>query len=500
MLKCTINGKEVEVKPGSTIIEAFMVAKEKIAHYCWHPGLSVAGVCRMCMVEIEGNPKLQIACNIPVTDGMKVNNTSPRVKESVEWTLSYHLVNHPLDCPICDQAGECSLQEYYMQYGKYQPGMAERKVKKRKVIDLGSKIMLDSERCIMCSRCVRFTAEVTKTNEFGLFNRGDHTEIGTFEDRPVENNYALNTVDICPVGALTSKDFRFRQRVWFLRDFDTICNGCSTGCNVKVYFNENGLYRIKPNPNPDVNGHWMCDEGRDMYKFVNREVRQLFATQNRDGQIQEMATDKCLQEIASLSSLKDKKSIAVVLTGQYTVEEHQDFVGYFKKQGVQHFYHWINNPGQINDFDGILLRGDRNPNTKGLVKVLNENGIKIKPWNEIFENIESGEIKTVFVAAPEVQKYYPDLESVFNRLNKADTLVWFTPGKNEIFDKANYVIPVKSFTEKSGTFINYAGREQKIKRGLTVVPTAVSLSEAVQLMNGEKKTDITSYVPVGSTL
>lgn len=488
MLKCTINGKEVQVKPGSTIIEAYMTAKENIAHYCWHPGLSIAGVCRMCMVEIEGNPRLQIACNTTVAEGMKINNTSVKVKESVEWTLGFHLINHPLDCPICDQAGECGLQEYYMQYGKYEPGMAEHKVKKSKVVDLGSKIVLDSERCILCSRCVRFTEEVSKTNEFGIFNRGDHSEIGTVDGMPVENNYALNTVDICPVGALTSKDFRFRQRVWYLKDFDTICNGCSTGCNIKVYFNENGLYRVKPNYNPEVNGYWMCDMGRDTYKSVNTEVRQTKGMRNLTASGGTPSYDyagKIALEVSQHLNSQKADTVGVVLTGQYTLEEYKEFIAFFKAKGVTNFYHWINNPDSFNDFDGILARGDKNPNTKGLLNTLAEAGIKAKPMSEAFDGIESGKIKTVFVAGPERQNSYPDLENVFGRLNKADTLVWMTSVKNDLFEKANYVIPMKSFTEKNGTFVNNSGLEQKIKKGVTVVSEALTLSDATQLFSGK---------------
>ncbi len=485
MLKCTINGKEVQVKPGSTIIEAYMKAKENIAHYCWHPGLSIAGVCRMCMVEIEGNPRLQIACNTTVLEGMKINNTSVKVKESVEWTLGFHLINHPLDCPICDQAGECGLQEYYMQYGKYEPGMAEHKVTKDKVVDLGSKIVLDKERCILCSRCARFTEEVSKTNEFGIFNRGDHSEIGTVDGMPVENNYALNTVDICPVGALTSKDFRFRQRVWYLKDFDTVCNGCSTGCNIKVYFNENGLYRVKPVYNEKVNGYWMCDVGRDVYKFADRDARQVKGLRNSNNQVSQDFAGKIALEVSQHLNSQKADNVAVVLTGQYTVEEYKDFVSFFKAKGVSQFYHWINNPDKLNEFDGTLYRGDNNPNTKGLVKALADEGVKVKPWNELFENVESSKAKTVVVAGPEIQKFYPDLESVFTRLNKADTLVWLTPGKNDLFEKANYVIPTKSFTEKNGTFVNHAGVEQKIKKGVTVVSEALTLSDASQLFSGK---------------
>lgn len=481
MLKCTINGKEVQVKAGATIIEAYMEAKENIAHYCWHPGLSIAGVCRMCMVEIEGNPRLQIACNTKVAEGMKINNTSAKVKESVEWTLGFHLINHPLDCPICDQAGECGLQEYYMSYGKYNPGMAEQKVKKNKVVDLGSKIVLDSERCILCDRCVRFTSEVSKTNEFGIFNRGDHAEIGTVDGMPVENNYALNVVDICPVGALTSKDFRFKQRVWYLKEFETVCNGCSTGCNIKVHYNENGLYRVKPVHNDEVNGYWMCDQGRDIYKFANKEFRQVKATKNENGSVVTLNAGAAAKEVGTL--LKKANGVAFVLTGQYTSEEYQSILAYSKTVSAE-IYYWKNSPESWNEFDGVLYRGDHNPNTKGLESELSSAGIKAKDLKDLYSAIESGKVKTVVVAAPEVQKNYENLDEVFGKLNKADQLVWLTSGRNDLFEKANYVIPMKSFTEKSGTFVNHKGIEQKFKKGVTIVSESLSLSEAVELFKG----------------
>ena len=244
------------------------------------------------MVEIEGNPRLQIACNTAVTEGMVVNNASEKVREAVKWGLDFHLINHPLDCPICDQAGECGLQDQYMEYGKYDPEMAERKVKKHKVVDLGPRVVLDTERCILCSRCVRFTDEVSKSNELGIFNRGDRAEIGTFDGRPLANNYSTNVVDICPVGALTSKDFRFRQRVWYLREHNTICTGCSTGCNTKAFYNKEGVFRIKPVYNKDVNGYWMCDVGRDVYKFANKEARLLDARVHGQWMVPSLAVKK----------------------------------------------------------------------------------------------------------------------------------------------------------------------------------------------------------------
>ena len=283
MIKCRINNKDLEVEEGTSIIQAFRKLKGDIAHYCWHPGLSVAGVCRLCMVEIKGNPRLQIACNTLVTDGMVITNQSEKVKDAVKWGLDFHLINHPLDCPICDQAGECGLQDQYMRFGQYDSQMGEQKVKKKKVVDLGEKIVLDSERCILCSRCVRFTEEVSKTNELGIFQRGDRSEIGTYSGKPLNNKYSVNTVDICPVGALTSKDFRFRQRVWFLKDKPSICTGCSTGCSVDVFFNKEGLWRVKPRYS-EVNGYWMCDEGRNIYKATN-PVNQEFSGQRGNQKI-----------------------------------------------------------------------------------------------------------------------------------------------------------------------------------------------------------------------
>ena len=322
MPKCTINGVEVEVKAGTTIIEAMMTHQQRIAHYCWHPGLSVAGVCRLCMVEIEGNPRLQIACNTVVTEGMKINNTSEKVKDAAKWGLDFHLINHPLDCPICDQAGECGLQEQYMEFGKYTPEMAEGKVKKHKVVDLGPTVVLDSERCILCSRCVRFCDEVSKTSELGIFNRGDRSEIGTVEGKKLDNKYSVNTVDICPVGALTSKDFRFKQRVWYLKDSPTVCNGCSTGCNVKMYYNKEGFFRVRPVYNEKVNGHWMCDEGRDVYNYINKEYRNTSIQKKVSNQWIESTES----ELKDLSSQLKKDSVALVLTGQYTSEEYESFL------------------------------------------------------------------------------------------------------------------------------------------------------------------------------
>ncbi|PIS10718.1 MAG: NADH dehydrogenase subunit [Bdellovibrio sp. CG10_big_fil_rev_8_21_14_0_10_47_8] len=440
------------------------------------------------MVEIEGNPRLQIACNTMVTEGMKINNTSEKVKDAAKWGLDFHLINHPLDCPICDQAGECGLQDQYMEFGKYNPEMAEKKVKKHKVVDLGPTVVLDTERCILCSRCVRFTDEVSKTNELGIFNRGDRSEIGTFDGVPLDNKYSLNTVDICPVGALTSKDFRFRQRVWYLKDAETVCNGCSTGCNVKVYFNREGFFRVKPAYNPDVNGYWMCDEGRDLYKFVNRENRWLKAKKRTYNGIEEMMPGAAAKDASfAVKSLGD--SVALVLTGQYSVEEYESIVSTFANDlKSKRIYHWISNPEKANDFDGLLLRGDKNPNTKGLQQVLQKHGVNTN-WADLLSAISSGAIQTVVVAGPENQAVYADMKDKIRDLSKAKNLIWLQTGRNHDLEALTgnvWLIPMKSYVEKDGTFVNHAGLAQKFKKTTTVVSEALTLTEASDLLAGKQ--------------
>lgn len=492
MLKCTINNLELEVKPGTTIIQAMTENAQRIAHYCWHPGLSIAGVCRLCMVEIQGNPRVQIACNTVITEGMVINNTSEKVKEAVKWGLDFHLINHPLDCPVCDQAGECGLQEQYMEYGQYDSEMAEKKQKKHKVVDLGPTVVLDSERCILCSRCVRFTDEVSKTHELGLFNRGDHAEIGTHAGKKLDNKYSLNTVDICPVGALTSKDFRFKQRVWFLKDAETVCNGCSTGCNVKMFFNKEGLFRVKPVYNPEVNGHWMCDEGRDTYKFVNvgHRLTKAFKSANGAWLDSDIHPGAAAKDVAQQLKLTKSDELALVLTGQHTVEEYESIVGMFVNTfKSKNIFHWVNNVDSIDTFDGLLLRGDKNPNTMGLISILKKYGI-VNKWSDLAEGIKSKKYKTLVVAGPENTFVYPDLPEKIELFVQAENLIYLSsaliPTLCEYKGKSQVtLIPLKTFVEKSGTFINFAGRVQKFKKVTTVVSEALTLSEAAVLMAGE---------------
>lgn len=275
MAKLTIDGSAIEVADGTSLFDACRLARgEALPHFCYHPDLSIAGVCRLCQVEVEGMPKLTIACNTTVRDGMVVHTRNEKVRRASQQILEMHLINHPVDCPICDQAGECGLQNQYMAYGLYDSQVTQAdKVHKAKVQVIGPEVILDKERCVLCSRCVRFCNEVTKTGELGIFNRGDRAEIGVAPGQTLDNAYSVNTVDICPVGALTSRDFRFQKRVWMLKSADGVCAGCATGCNVRIDHEAGRIFRLKPRRNTQVNGSWMCDEGRHTYKAVHADDR-----------------------------------------------------------------------------------------------------------------------------------------------------------------------------------------------------------------------------------
>lgn len=264
LVSLTIDGKEVRVPKGTNVIEAARSIGVEIPYYCYHPHLSVAGNCRMCQIKVEGQPKLSIGCNTPVAEGMKVvtSHTSPEVAEAQAATLEFILINHPLDCTVCDQAGHCKLQDYHYEYNARPSRFLEDKVHKVKAEPLGPTVMLDGERCILCTRCVRFCDEVTGTAELGVLNRGDKSVIAINQGRELNNPFSGTVVDLCPVGALTHRAWRFNTRIWFTKETDSICPGCSTGCNVKVAVRDGEIVQVKARLNSAVNKEWLCDEGR----------------------------------------------------------------------------------------------------------------------------------------------------------------------------------------------------------------------------------------------
>ncbi|MFT4569153.1 MAG: NADH-quinone oxidoreductase subunit G [Hyphomicrobiaceae bacterium] len=328
MPKVTINGTTIEVPEGTNLVAAAEMAGQEIPHYCYHPGLSVAGNCRMCLVDITAMsatqpkplPKLQIGCNTTVQDGMVVESQSERVEEARRGVLEFLLINHPIDCPICDQAGECKLQEYYMDYGRYGSRFPlTEKVHKAKVQAIGPDIMLDQERCILCTRCVRFLDEVTETHELMIKERGDHSELSVADGQQVENPYATNIVDICPVGALTSREFRFQARVWYLEGTPGICPGCSTGCNIDTHSLRDDIYRLKPRANHEVNGFWMCDAGRRTYKERSHQDRLRSCASRREESFLELTWEDSAQRCAGLFARSE--AVDVIASAAISMEE-----------------------------------------------------------------------------------------------------------------------------------------------------------------------------------
>ncbi|HMO17257.1 MAG TPA: 2Fe-2S iron-sulfur cluster-binding protein [Oligoflexia bacterium] len=275
LVKITVDGKEVRIPRGTNLIEAALSVGIEIPFYCYHKHLSIAGNCRMCQVKVEGAPKLTIGCNTGATEGMVVytHETSSEVADAQRATLEFLLINHPLDCTVCDQAGHCKLQDYYYEYNRKASRFLEEKVEKVKAEVLGPEVIYDGERCIVCTRCVRFCDEVTGTGELSVLNRGDRTVIAVNEDKPLDNPFSGVTVDLCPVGALTHRRWRFNSRIWYSGTENSICTGCSTGCNVRVAVRDDKIVQVKGRLNSEVNQEWLCDEGRYGFDRFQPKIR-----------------------------------------------------------------------------------------------------------------------------------------------------------------------------------------------------------------------------------
>ncbi|MCX7698986.1 MAG: 2Fe-2S iron-sulfur cluster-binding protein [Candidatus Goldbacteria bacterium] len=436
-IKLVINGKEVTANKGENILEVAQRNSIYIPRYCYHPALPIAGNCRICLVEIEKNPKLQIACATEVTDGMVIYAESEKVKKARQDVLEFLLINHPLDCPICDQVGECYLQEYYMNYGLRKSRINyEDKLKKTKRVDLG-KIILDNERCILCTRCIRFLQEITKTNELFINSRGDNSFIDIKPNTTVNNNYSLNIVDICPVGALTSKDFRFKKRVYFLKTINSICLHCATGCKIKVQFDEaeNKIYRILPDPNIYTNT-WICDFGRFSYYETNNSAKyKLF---NKEIE----KNDVFLKYARFFSELIDSKMKICIILSNYLSLEDNISLYYLGTKLLETNYITFFKINERKIIDSILINSDSSPNSYGVEKIAER--YKLKEFKNYDFDIVIGfekEIKTL--------KIPPDKSVVISYKE---------------LDEYSNVIAIPTYFENEGSFINWQGylRETKI--------------------------------------
>ena len=459
MAKIIIDGKELEVDAKRTIMEAARENAIEIPHFCWHPKLSIAGNCRMCLVEVEKFPKLAIACATQVTDGMVVHTQSPKVINAREAVMEFLLINHPLDCPICDEAGECKLQDYSYAYGVGYSRFDEDKVHKPKRVPLGPHVMLDTERCIMCSRCVRFCAEIAKKPQLTFTQRSDHVELTTFPGEQMDNPYSMNTIDICPVGALTSRQFRFKARVWEMSSTETICPGCARGCNMFTWVRNNEILRQTPRYNPDVNEYWMCDAGRlNTFQHVHARTRVRSPLVMKDDVREEVGWDEAVARVASELRTFKKSEIAAIGSGHATNEDNyifQKFAG--DVLGTKHIdfvRHLV--PG---DEDDILIRADKAPNTRGAEEVgvrPREGGMGLEG---ILRGVREGQIKALYV----LEENLASDPTVAQLLGKLEFLVVHSPVETETTNLADVVLPSSTYAEKHGTFTNFQGRVQRIR-------------------------------------
>jgi len=473
MLTITIDGNEIQVEKGTTVIQAAEQSGIEIPRYCYHPGLSIVGVCRICLVEIERMPKLQVACYTPVTDGMVVHTNTPKVLRERQAVLEFLLVNHPLDCPVCDQAGECWLQNFYMQHGLHDSQMLENKVKKHKAQQIGPNVMLDSERCILCSRCVRFCDEISQTHELGIFNRGDHAELLPYPGTQLDNKYSANTIDICPVGALTDRDFRFRTRVWYLSETKSVCPGCSQGCNIYVHHNDKRDYkadgirvsRLKPRYNPEVNQWWMCDAGRYGFTWIDAPSRVQQPRRRRSEEFEEVAWEDATAEIVAklhtISATHGPESIGVILSPQMTNEDLFMAKHVFQDGfGVQQFACNLP-PLSPGDEDDFLIKADKNPNTAG-VDLL---AIETCSVAELLDDARNKMIRVLYVCYHDLEQNFADTE-LLPALKELEFVVFQGTNEHSFARKADYILPSAAFAEKDGTFTNHAHRVQRIHRAV----------------------------------
>jgi NADH-quinone oxidoreductase subunit G len=463
-----------------------------IPHYCWHPALSVVASCRMCLVEVgerkpDGTvamqPKVVPACQTPAKDGTIVVTNSDKARHAQEQTLESLLLNHPLDCPVCDKAGECLLQDYSFGFGRAQSRMIDEKNQPPNKNYIGDQITLFADRCIMCTRCVRFTREISGTAELQVINRGHHSEIDIFPDEPCNNRLAGNVVDICPVGALCSKDFLYKQRVWYLKSTNSVCPDCSTGCSIHLDTNKNILYRMRPRENPKAQGHFMCDLGRFGYHYVNSEKRLTRPTVRRENgesaDTWEQFVTSLREELAQAIAT-DASSVAGMISPFLTCEEAFCFAKYLHglSPHVQLFLGPVPVVGEDDTYPKdrhgkpiqpvrFTIRAEKCPNRRGVEAILRHFQGDVLGFDELLRLVQDGKLKTVYMAAgypPRAGGWITDEQAA--SLKQIPLLIVQDLFPSPVSSLAKYVIPAATFAEKDGTFVNHAGLAQCIRWGI----------------------------------
>jgi NADH-quinone oxidoreductase subunit G len=469
-----VDSRPVDVPPGTNLIEAARRLNREIPHYCYHPGLTAVGSCRMCQVEIEvnGRRSVVIGCNTAAADGMKVFTATEVVHRLQSSVLEFFLQHHPLDCPICDDAGECDLQNFYMRYGLHDSRVElPEKRHKHKVHDVGPTVVLDSERCVLCSRCVRFCREIAGVDELGIFGHGDESELLNVPGKRLENDYAGNVVDLCPVGALTDKDFRFKRRVWYLKRIPSVCTGCSRGCNIFVDWEtershndpQRRIQRLKPRYNRTVNEWWICDRGRYSYHSVDSPDRLLAPhSKNAQGDLTvEQVIERAATKIKTAVSKHGPKSVAVIGSARSSNEDlfllKRLFADELKVQNLDVTLSWEEQGKE----DEILMKVDLAPNRRGAFE------IGVRPWggggsggDDIVAAALDGDFEVLVVVHHDLTRRLSSKELA--KLDQhCDYLLYLGTHSNGMVNLADDVLPLAVWAEREASYTNFQGRVQR---------------------------------------
>jgi NADH-quinone oxidoreductase subunit G len=485
----TINGKPCSFEAGRTILQVALDNDIEIPHYCYHPALSIVANCRICLGEVwapnprnenrlEPIPKLLPTCQTPAGDGQVVYTDSPKAIANQKAVMEYLLINHPVDCPVCDQAGECHLQDYSYQYGRGRSRFQEDKIKQPKK-DVGPRVLLYSDRCIMCTRCVRFTREITGTGELIVDGRGAMEQIDVFPGIPLDNELSANVIDICPVGALLDKDFLFRQRVWFLEKTPSIDGITASGDNISIEHKDGRIYRIKPRPNLDVNRYWITDEVRYGWKFVHDDARltlpRVRGEEPFDDAEAPVAYETAYDRIAEAAARA--KRVALVASPMLSCEDAWLLASWVASLGAE--ASWIVGPvpfhGENKTFKGgFTMYAEKAPNARGVQRVLASFG-KVVEWDRAPALLKSADMAVITGNYP--SEWAPEeLHDALGRAGAAmapfvlliDTLA------STLCDRADVVLPAATWAEKAGTFENAKGRLQAFDRAIDPIDYAKS--------------------------